>query len=269
MVYSDDLKMKILKIVKLKKFTDTEIINMFRISRDTFYKIKKNPKIKSHSKYSNPKTHNRKTKITIYIKNFIVKYVTAKVNFDYRKLITIINNKYGVSIGKASIFKILKDKGITKKKILNKQILTNTDTRFEQIKTFKKKIKNAIKKSSIENIISIDETSIDSHICNTYGWSKRGTRIKNIISHKKIRYSLILAINCNKIIHKEIIKGSVNGEIFLKFIKDLVKKLQIKNTNYVLLDNARIHRYGKVTDFINGMPKIKLIYNIPYTPEKI
>jgi transposase len=119
----------------------------------------------------------------------------------------------------------------------------------------------------MENIISIDESSMDTHISNNYGWSKKGIKIENILKHSKIRYSLILAINCKKIIHKKIIKGSANGEIFLKFIKDLVKKLQNKNKKYILLDNAKIHHYKKIKDFINTKPKIKLIYNIPYTPE--
>ena len=132
----------------------------------------------------------------------------------------------------------------------------------------------------MKNIISLDETSIDSHIFNNYGWSKskpwfwqpelglsptgkKGTKIENIVRHSKVRYSLILAINCKKIIHKKIIKGSANGEIFLKFIKDLVKKLHTQTNNYILLDNARIHHFKKIKEFIDTESKIKLIYNIP------
>ena len=119
----------------------------------------------------------------------------------------------------------------------------------------------------MKNIISIDETSIDTHLCNKYGWSKKGTKIENIIKETRIRYSLILAINCNKIIHKQIVKGSANGEIFLKFIKDLINKMHKGDNKYILLDNAKIHHYGKIKEFINKEPKIKLIYNLPYTPE--
>jgi transposase len=53
----------------------------------------------------------------------------------------------------------------------------------------------------------------------------------------------------------------------LKFIKELVKKINSTKHNYILLDNARIHHYGKIRDFISTLSKIKLIYNIPYTPE--
>lgn len=119
----------------------------------------------------------------------------------------------------------------------------------------------------MDNIISIDETSIDSHISNNYGWNKRGKKIVNTITHPKCRYSLILAISNKKVIHRQIIKGSSNGEIFLKFIKDLIKKIHTENNNYIILDNARIHHYKKLKEYIKSKPNIRLIYNIPYTPE--
>ena len=125
MTYNYDLLIKILGFIKSKRFTDTEIINMFKISRDTFYKIKNDPKLKGGSKYSYSKSHKRKTKITIFIKNFIIKYVTTNINFDYKKLINVTNKKYDTLISKTSIYRILKDQHITKKKICNKQILTS------------------------------------------------------------------------------------------------------------------------------------------------
>ena len=65
-----------------------------------------------------------------------------------------------------------------------------------------------------------------------------GTKIENVIRHSRIRYSLILAISNKRVICRQIIKGSVNGEFFLKFIKILVKKLQKIDNNYVLLAMA-------------------------------
>lgn len=51
------------------------------------------------------------------------------------------------------------------------------------------------------------------------------------------------------------------------FIKNLIKKLEIDNNNYIILDNARIHHYKKIKEFINTKEKIKLIYNVPYSPK--
>ena len=119
----------------------------------------------------------------------------------------------------------------------------------------------------MNNIISIDEVSIDSHIDNNKGWSKYGSKVTKIKNHPRIRYSLVSAISNKKVIHYQIIKNSFNGELFLNFIKNLLKKLSVTDTYYIILDNARIHHYKKLKKYINKRPNIKIIYNIPYTPE--
>ena len=155
----------------------------------------------------------------------------------------------------------------SKKKIIHKQILSRDDKRNSEIKFFNKKIKNTIKKSSMDNIISIDESSIDTHLDNNEGWSKFGSKVTQIKRHQRIRYSLILAICNKKIIHYQIIKNSVNGETFLNFMKDLIHKLDMNNTYHIVMDNAKIHHYKKLTKYIIKKSNIEIIYNIPYTPE--
>lgn len=259
MTYSNDLIMKILKCIRDKKMNDSEIIDTFNISRGTFYSIK-NAK-------GGSKRKTRKTKISRQVKNYIVKYVTTKKIFDHRKLKLRIHKRFNISISKSSIYNVLKSSKITRKKIYNKQILTCIDKRNDQIKLFKEQINNALNESSMDNIVSLDETSVDSHISASYGWSESGTKIENIIRHKRVRYTTILAVSCKKIIHKQIIMGSATGEIFFDFIKKLIKKLDDKKNNYVLLDNARIHHYKKIKEYIESKPRIKFIYNIPYTPQ--
>ena len=46
MTYSNDLRMKILKCISSKKYTDIEIMNIFEISRTTFY-VQKNKQTKT------------------------------------------------------------------------------------------------------------------------------------------------------------------------------------------------------------------------------
>ena len=64
------------------------------------------------------------------------------------------------------------------------------------IKEFKEKIRNI----KLKEIISIDETSVDTNMTPIYGWGKKGKKIiiKNAIPKK--RYTLICAINKNKVI---------------------------------------------------------------------
>ena len=115
MTYSNDLISKIILNIKNKKYTDTEIIQIFDISRKTYYNIKKNMNTyKANSK----RTTKRKSKITKPIINYVSNYVLRKVNFDCNKLISLINKNYGVRLSKFSIYKILKDNNIKKKKFI-------------------------------------------------------------------------------------------------------------------------------------------------------
>jgi transposase len=256
MTYSIDLKRRVLQCKKSKRYTDTEIIKIFKISSDTFYKwIKEEQNNKFGSK-------TRKPKINYNIEKYIIKYVTTRINFKCPKLIRIINTKFNIKISKSSIYNILKKHKIKKKKIIIKQILSDPQKRIEQINTFKNELKNV----SMFNIISLDEVSVDSHIGHNYGWSKSGVKVTSIKTFNRIRYSVICAISCRKIIHKETIKGSINAVIFLNFIKNLFKKL-LSTENYIILDNARIHHSKILKSFIEKIKNAKLIYNVPYSPE--
>jgi len=84
----------------------------------------------------------------------------------------------------------------------------------------------------MNNIISIDETSIDSHISHNYGWSISGKKIIITNTHPRIRYSVIAAISRNKVIHYKIIKGSVKGEIFFFTLYERINE-QIKKQKYI------------------------------------
>lgn len=113
MTYSNDLKMKIIKCIRSKKYTNTELIKIFNINKKTFYKIKRESF--SGSKYRPLKNLKRNTKINGLIKSYIKSYVTTKINFNYKKLITLIYRNYNTSISKTTIYKILSDSKIKKK----------------------------------------------------------------------------------------------------------------------------------------------------------
>ena len=85
-----------------------------------------------------------------------------------------------------------------------------------------------------------------------------------ITKHSKNKERLTLLSSISKDTLKyQIIKGSVNSDIYLKFITD--NKDSLKNRNLVQ-DNARIHHSKKVKNYCIEND-IKMIYNPPYTPE--
>jgi transposase len=61
----------------------------------------------------------------------------------------------------------------------------------------------------------------------------------------------------------KIVEGSVNGQIFLDFIKNNREELYNKT---LLLDNARIHHNKDLKNYCIEN-NITLWYNAPYTPE--
>ena len=50
-------------------------------------------------------------------------------------------------------------------------------------------------------------------------------------------------------------------------MEDLIHKLDMNNTYHIVIDNARIHHYKKLTKYIIKKSNIEIIYYIPYTPE--
>jgi transposase len=201
----------------------------------------------------------RKNKLEIYMKYHIRDYVLRRVNFNYKLLLKWIDTKFKIQISKSTLYAIIKKFNLTRKKIYNRPLYK---TKKEQNKA-KTRLKNLMKFVNKQNIISIDETSIDTHIRTTRGWSLKGKRISKHITEQRIRYTMICAISNKEIIKYKMIKGSANGEDFLTFIKEL----NITEYNRIFLDNARIHHYTKLKEYIKENSKYNFIYNVPYSPQ--
>lgn len=257
MTYSNDFKLQVLKCVDKGESTE-DIIRFFGIRKQTLYNwinTRIQPKI--------IKKKDRKVKIIPEIQKYIVAYVSKKVNFDRKKLIGSVNKKYGISINKSSIYNILKKNNITKKYVDKKMVAPHQEKLDEQIKFFLEEIENF----PYKNIISVDETSIDSHIGNNKGWSKKGTRITQLKKSPRVRYTAISAVGYSKVLYTKIILGSSNSYHFLSFIKKIITKLSSTQKYLIILDNCSIHKAAIVTEFINKQKNIKFVYNVPYSPQ--
>jgi len=62
----------------------------------------------------------------------------------------------------------------------------------------------------------------------------------------------------------QIYKRSINTEKFLQYLEHLTSSHNGKNPS-ILLDNMRVHRPKKVTEFIHSR-NIDFIFNVPYSP---
>lgn len=251
--YSNVFKNRVIIYYNITK--DKEIYKIFGINRSTLFDwIKKN---KNGTLYVNNRKKTYNTKLTPVIKCCIRNHAIKNETIKRKSLIRHIKKTYNTKISEGTIYNCLRKMNISRKKIRKREIL-RTPTKKE-INIFQKKIK----KTKMDDIISIDETSIDTHLSNDYGWSKKGKRI--IKKYKKLRkrFTLILAVSNKKIIHSLLIKGSAKKEQFKKFLIGLLKKVDNKK---LLLDNASIHRATEIRNLIANS-NCEFIYNVPYSPQ--
>jgi len=250
-------KITVVNYYKLKKISVIELLNIFRISISSLYNW---VKLYDKNELLEKKRYSKKSKYTDEIRKYISDYVIKKVNFDYKKLIRVINNKFKIESHKSSIYTILHLNNITRKRI-------NIKTRYSSKSIIKKKMKQLSKEIKLigkDNIISIDESSFDTHINSYYGWNKKGIQLIVNKIKQRTRYSVISAISNRKVINTKIIKGSVNSTMFIEFIKEVIDK--IKDNNILFMDNARIHHSKLFTEYMKTV-KNKILYNVPYCSE--
>ena len=120
----------------------------------------------------------------------------------------------------------------------------------------------------------LDETSCDRrHATRKYGYSIKGLPIcDQRLLVRGMRYTAIPVISIDGIHDIFIAEGTMNGERFTKFVKDvLLPHLNpfngINPRFVVIMDNASIHHVEKVIDTVENQAGAKLLYLPPYSPD--
>lgn len=68
------------------------------------------------------------------------------------------------------------------------------------------------------------------------------------------RYSILPAISLDGIIECMIVEGSFNTEIFMRFIEDLLDKMQPfpAPKSVIIMDNCAIHKAPEIRELVEG-----------------
>ena len=122
-----------------------------------------------------------------------------------------------------------------------------------------------IKKFSLNNIISIDETSVSTSLGFNYCRNELGQRciIKTTDNVVFTKYSLVVAITNKKCSGYSLYqKGAVNSDRFNEFIKAICKNVKNK---LIILDNGQIHKKESTKKIIKDSGNF-LLYTCPYHP---
>lgn len=168
-----------------------------------------------------------------------------------------------ITLSKTHLGNIIKYANLTYKKV---QMTHKPDTRYNKPINYDeeyKKFYSKIKKYNLDDIISIDETSISVGLHLSKGRTEIGKRLDKITKDNKVfvKYTLIMAITTKGVLDWILYeKGGSDHDRLIKFIKKLVKN---KTKKLILMDNASCHRNQNVKDYIIKT-KNDYVYVLPY-----
>ena len=198
-----------------------------------------------------------------YVK-FIMEEIKKNKTITIEDLLFLLKTKYPkLELHKSHLHRIINDNNIT---------LKLTRIRHEPIKRFGKdinindKIKDfyeEVKKYKIEDIISIDETSIRSLQKRHHCYSQRGKRcvIKTQSQEVFKKYTGVFAISVGGVVNWDLYeKSGINTDRLIDFLEhNITNKLRNK---LIILDNASSHRNQRIKDLVNKHNNI--LYAVPY-----
>ncbi|WP_425360021.1 MULTISPECIES: IS630 family transposase [unclassified Candidatus Tisiphia] len=115
-------------------------------------------------------------------------------------------------------------------------------------------------------IVHIDESGIDTGICQDRGWSKTGELLIGKKSGKHYqRTNIIAGLVNNQSIAPFVFNGTCNTELFNNWVEKFLIK-ELKAGQVVVMDNASFHKSKKTKELIESVG-CKLIFLPPYSPD--
>jgi transposase len=223
-------------------------------------------------RYNKNKNINRKTrKLGSYklekqhiqfIKETLRKHSDIQMNFLHE----LIKDKFPkLDISRQYLSDIIRDNNITRKRATFKHFPKTYRGNIRNEQQEMKEFFNEISKFKLQDIISIDETSVSTSLTHNYCRAFLGDRCVKKTTNNEVfkKYSLVVAINNKECIASELYqKGAVDAERFNDFIKKICSKVRGK---LFVLDNGQIHKTEQTKQIIKESGNY-LLYTCPYHP---
>lgn len=261
--FSSDLKLKAVKYYK--KINNYSLVcKIFECSERSLKRW-----VEKYNKDKNVDRKPRKEgsyKITINHIKFIKDTLKKDNTITISQLHTLVKNKFNkLDISRRYLHDIIRDNNITYKRATFEHFPKTYRGEERDEKAELKKFYKEVEKYKLEDIISIDETSISTSLSINYCRNDLGKRciIKTDDNSVFKKYSLVVAISNKKCLgYKLYENGAVNAERFNDFLIEIVKNTKNK---LIILDNGQIHKKENVKNTISNSDN-KLLYTCPYHP---
>ena len=197
-----------------------------------------------------------------FIKETLRKHSDIQMNF----LQELLKSKFPkLDISRQYLSDIIRDNNITRKRATFKHFPKTYRGNIRNEQQELKEFFDVINKFKLEDIISIDETSVSTSLTHNYCRAFLGDRCVKKTTNNEVfkKYSLVVAINNKKCIASELYQnGAVNSERFNDFLKKICSKVRGK---LFVLDNGQIHKKESTKQIIKESGNY-LLYTCPYHP---
>ena len=171
----------------------------------------------------------------------------------------------GTEVDCSTICRTFKRLGITRQKIRHIAMQRNEESRGQFMAE--------MTTHDPEMFLWLDETGCDRRkLVRDYGYGIRGIPpVDQTLKLSGKRYSVIAIMSTNGVEDIYIHEGSVNGEVFLDFIRKCLLPLLMPFNGYnpnsiVIMDNASVHKSEEVLEMINGVGAL-VRFLPPYSPD--
>lgn len=212
------------------------------------------------------KEYNRKSKITDEILRYIEKLIKENPAIILSKINKKIYKKFNISITKEYIHYLIKYKlNITYKQLRLKYY---PEKKLGSLRNDKIKYYETLKKYTINNIISIDETGFYLNMHKNFGRCDKGKRCyKTIHKYPYVKYNFLCAIKYGKVIGYQLYEKESGGIDAIKLVNFYNKYIKNKYKNHlIILDNANFHKSNIIKEAVEKSDN-KIIYSLPYNPD--
>ena len=197
-----------------------------------------------------------------FIKETLRKHSDIQMNF----LQELLKSKFPkLDISRQYLSDIIRDNNITRKRATFKHFPKTYRGNIRNEQQELKEFFDVINKFKLEDIISIDETSVSTSLTHNYCRAFLGDRCIKKTTNNEVfkKYSLVVAINNKKCIASELYQnGAVNAERFNEFLNKICSKVKGK---LFVLDNGQIHKKESTKQIIKESGNY-LVYTCPYHP---
>ena len=259
---SEDYKISAVQYYIEHNKSQTNTCKIFKCSRRSLIRW-----VKRYRDEKSIKRHNRNPisyKVKLKYINYMRKIVFENKTITIKELHYLIKKKFSdFNISVRHLDKVLDDNYITLKL---KRLRHEPLKRYGKNVNIKKLINifyEEIKKYKLDDIICIDETSLNSYHTRKYCYSNEGKRCILKTHNQEVfkKYTGIFAITTKGCIGYKIYeKGGIDSNRLIDFLEEnIVNKYKNK---LIILDNASCHRNEKVKNIINK--NNKFLHSVVY-----